>query len=156
MSSEKLQAQEFAVRVLKSHIATKRLAHTYLLTGNKDSGKDEVALAFAAALNCSESHSFESCGCIPCKKVAEANHPDVKCLGEDAKARSIKIEEIRTMIGETWLKPYEGKWKVFILKNAKMQMRTTFTRRANIASIADFSNLLTGDDRNCFCRIIGN
>lgn len=119
MFTEKIGAQDFASRVLKSHIKAERVSHTYLFTGEENSGKEELAMAFAAALNCEKKHYFQDCECNACHKVEGKSHPDVHVLGEDEDARSIKIEEIRNAIGEAALKPYEGKWKVFILMGAE-------------------------------------
>lgn len=117
MSSE-IKAQDFPVHVLKSHIKRERLAHTYLLTGEKGSGKEELALGFAQALNCLEQRYFEACECPSCRKVKTKNHPDVQWLGGEDKVRSIKIESVREILNWASLKPYEGRWKVFIILNA--------------------------------------
>jgi DNA polymerase III delta' subunit len=116
--SEKIQAQDFVVRILKSHIQKDRVANTYLLTGDKQSGKDEVALAMAASLNCEKKRYFGECECNSCHKIAEGNHPDVHIVGKDAKARSIKIEEVRDTLSAASLKTYEGKMKIFIVQDA--------------------------------------
>lgn len=118
MSLSRAAAQSFAVKILTSHIEKGRLAHTYLFTGKKESGKEDLAMAFAKALNCLNQRNFEECECASCRKVESGNHPDVKLLGNDPKARSIKIQEARDMIGAAALKPYEGKWKVFIFLEA--------------------------------------
>ncbi len=119
MYSEKANAQEFAVKVLKNHLRSGRLSHTYLITGEEQSGKEEVAMAFAAALNCLENKWFEPCECNACHKIENGNHPDFHTLGEDEDVKSIKIEEVRRMIADASLKPYEGKWKIFFLKDAE-------------------------------------
>lgn len=112
-----LEMQDFAVRLLRSHIETGRLSHAYLFTG-QNTPKAELALAFAAAVNCEKKRSFTDCDCGSCHKLANQNHPDVKVLGEDLKLKSIKIEEIRKAIEEASFKPYEAKWKVFIILQA--------------------------------------
>ncbi len=118
-SDEKIKAQDFAVRVLKGHLEKNHIAHTYLFTGDGDSGKEDLALAFASALNCERKKYFLSCDCPPCHKIQSGNHPDVGWLGRDPKVRSIKIEEVRGMMETASLKPYEGQWKVFILVDAE-------------------------------------
>ena len=147
MHTEKIGLQEFAVRVLKSHIKASRVSHTYLLTGEENSGKEEVAMAFAAALNCLQKNYFQDCECLSCGKIDRKSHPDVHVLGEDADARSIKIEEIRTAIGEAALKPYEGKWKVFILKDAE--------RLTNDASNALLKTLEEAPEHTVFILVTG-
>ena len=118
MFSEKIEAQDFAVRLLKSHIQKKRLAHTYLFTGQKQSGKEEAAIAFARALNCQKERYFESCNCDSYRKAEAGNHPDLHILGEDLKVKTLKIEEVRNVIAGAALKPYEAKYKVFVLLEA--------------------------------------
>ncbi len=117
MFSEKLERQDFAVRLLRSHLEQNRMSHAYLLTG-ANSPKDTLALALAAAANCLNGRMFGDCDCASCHKVSTGNHPDIEILGEDLKIKSIKIEEIRKLTGGAGLKPYEGKWKVFILQQA--------------------------------------
>lgn len=118
MFSEKIEAQDFAVRLLKSHIQKKRLAHTYLFTGQKQAGKEDVAIAFAHALNCEKGQYFEACDCNSCRKCEAGNHPDLHILGEDLKVKTLKIEEVRNVIAGASLKPYEGKYKVYVLLEA--------------------------------------
>lgn len=119
MLTGKIEAQGFAARVLKEHIVNQRISHTYLLTGEEAAGGADLALGFACALNCLSKNYFQECECVSCRKVASKNHPDVHVLGEDEDARSIKIEEIREAIAAAALKPYEGKWKVFIFLGAE-------------------------------------
>ncbi len=118
MLSEKIGMQDFAKRVLTAHIEKDRIAHSYLLTGKATSGKDELAMGFAMALNCEMGSVFKSCACNACRKIEARNHPDVRWLPQDPEARSIKIEEVREAIAAAHLKPYEGRWKVFILTGA--------------------------------------
>lgn len=118
MLTGKIEAQGFAVRLLIAHIKSSRVSHTYLFTGDYGCGNADLALAYAAALNCLSKNYFQECECISCHKIAEKNHPDIHIVGEDEEARSIKIEEIRESIAAAALKPYEGKWKVFILRDA--------------------------------------
>lgn len=118
MFSDKTEAQEFAVRVLGGHLKQGRLAHTYLFSGEGQSGKEDLALAFACAVNCEAGRYFKSCECLSCSKTERGIHPDVQWVGEDADAKSIKIEDVRGVIEKAYLKPLEGKWKVFLVKDA--------------------------------------
>ena len=118
--------QDFAVRILKSHIAKDRLAHTYLFTGGLGAAQrvgtrpaPTLARDFAKALLCEKNRVFESCDCVSCRKIENQNHPDVCWLGRDADARSIKIETVREMLGWANLKPYEGRRKVCVFLDAE-------------------------------------
>ncbi|MBI3307359.1 MAG: hypothetical protein HYZ84_06125 [Candidatus Omnitrophica bacterium] len=110
--------QEFACRLIKVHIEKKRLSSTYLLSGTASSQKEEIALAFAQAVNCEAGKIFESCDCVSCRKIASHAHPDIWWVGKDTEAKSVKIEEIRETKSRAALRPYEGKWKVFIFPEA--------------------------------------
>lgn len=116
--SSVFERQPFAVRVLGAHIRQKRLAHAYLITGERGAGKKELALAFTRALNCAEGKIFGPCGCASCRKAEQGNHPDIRLVGTDPEARTIKIEEIRDLIQWASLKPYEGRWKAAVLIDA--------------------------------------
>lgn len=118
MFSEKIERQEFAVRILNAHLRDNRLAHTYLFTGIDCLGGEDLAYAFACALNCEKGNHFAECDCVQCRKIENNAHPDVRRLGMDPQVRSIKIEEIRGLIDTANFKPFEGRWKVYILGGA--------------------------------------
>lgn len=117
MLSEITERQSFAAKLLRNHAETGRVSQAYLLTGQTGS-KADLAKGFAAALNCLEGKYFQECECVSCHKMLTDNHPDYHVLGEDVKLKSIKIEEIRKAIGDTSLRPYEAKWKVFVMLQA--------------------------------------
>jgi DNA polymerase-3 subunit delta' len=96
--------------------ANHKLAHAYLLVGPKDSGKTQTALSLAQMVNC-ESEAIKPCGqCPACRKIASGNHPDVHVLGND-EMESIKIEDIRFLLGRAHLMAFEARTKVFIIRN---------------------------------------
>ena len=99
--------------------ANHRLAHAYLLVGPQDSGKTQTALSLAQMVNC-DSETTKPCGeCAPCRKIASGNHPDVLVIGND-EMDSIKIEDIRFLLSRAHLMAYEGKTKVFIIRNIEL------------------------------------
>src|ERR1035437_10064417 len=97
--------------------ANHRLAHAYLLVGPQDSGKTQTALSLAQLVNC---ESQTACGeCAACRKIASGNHPDVHVIGND-EMDSIKIEDIRFLLSRVQLMAYEGRTKVFIIRNIEL------------------------------------
>ncbi|MDD5218921.1 MAG: DNA polymerase III subunit delta, partial [Candidatus Omnitrophica bacterium] len=146
---DKIETQPFVTGILKTHVETGRLAATYILSGDVQSGKEEMAQALACALNCEEKKSFESCACASCMKILNGNHPDVRWLGKaEERARSIKIEEVRDMLNWVYLKPYEGEWKVFIVTEAD---RLTLE-----AANALLKTLEEPPARTIFCLLVEN
>lgn len=119
MISGKVQAQTLAVRILSAHLQKERLAATYMLSGSSESGGEELAMAFACALQCDSGAPFEFCECSICSRIRRYQFPDVRWVGMQENARSIKIEEIRDLMSWVALKPFEGAYKVFILKGAE-------------------------------------
>jgi DNA polymerase III subunit delta' len=99
--------------------ANHRLAHAYLLVGPQDSGKTQTALCLAQLVNC-ENEAIKPCGeCDACRKISSGNHPDVHVLGND-EMDSIKIEDIRFLLGRAHLMAFEAKTKVFIIRNIEL------------------------------------
>jgi DNA polymerase-3 subunit delta' len=117
MSLSDVVGQDHIARLLASSIKSSRLAGAYLLTGEEGTGKRYLAYQFAKALNCAES-SGDSCDrCLPCRKIDHGNHPDVREVSDEGP--SIKIDSIRKLRDEINLKPFEGRWKVFIIPDAE-------------------------------------
>ncbi len=99
--------------------ANHRLAHAYLLAGPQGTAKTQTAWALAQLVNC-ESAAVKPCGeCASCRKIASGNHPDVHAIGND-EMDSIKIEDIRFLLSRAQLMAYEGKTKVFIIRNIEL------------------------------------
>jgi DNA polymerase-3 subunit delta' len=78
---DRIRGQERALGLLRESLATERIAQAYLFHGPAGVGKTTAALALAAALNCEEAPAARPCGrCLPCRKTAGFNHPDVHFL----------------------------------------------------------------------------
>lgn len=124
-----------AVMVLFSRlVATNKLAHAYLLVGPQDSGKTQTARTLAQLVNC-EGPQPHPCGqCTSCLKIASGNHPDVHVLGSNDK-ESIKIEDIRFLLGRAQMKSYEGRTKVFIIRN--IELMTTDAANALLKTLEE-------------------
>lgn len=118
MSLDKALGQEQAEEYLRRSIESDKTASSYIVTGKAGLGKLALAKAFAKALNCEKNNYFRECSCKSCGKIEHESHPDIHCLGMD-EAKSIKIAEIRRLQNEIYLKPYEGRCKVFIINGAE-------------------------------------
>ena len=91
---------------------------SFLLTGEENEKKKQLATFFAKRLNCENKKFSETCECSSCARIVSGAYPDVKWFGLDEDAASIKIEEVRELQSWLNLKPYEAKVKVFILFDA--------------------------------------
>lgn len=115
MSFNDILGQNKPVEMLKSYLAESRLSGAYLFTGPEGVGKKLLAKTLAKAVNCLEL-SADSCNkCVSCRKIEAGQHPDIHIIenGED----DIKIESIRQLQKEIYLRAYEAKVKVFIIDN---------------------------------------
>lgn len=125
---------EWAVRGLAQSLATDRVAHAYLFTGPHAIGKMTLARAVAQALECTS--TVRPCGeCAACQKIARNRHPDVQIIegvpvgykfddkaalppprANDRERRIIKIDQIRSVQHDLSRAPFEGRWKIVLLR----------------------------------------
>lgn len=121
VSFKDIKGQDRAIRSLKTALGSEKAAHAYLFFGPSGVGKKLAALEFARALNCEARTEDGSCGlCVPCKKIAASNHPDVFIMKPEKDASSISIDQVRGLIRVLALKAYEGKRKVCIVEDAHL------------------------------------
>ena len=115
--------QDKAVSLLKRGLESWRLAHAYLITGPEFVGKMTLAKNLAQALNC-EAPEKPCLQCNPCKKIGEMRHADVQVTGlqkgDETESKLIGIDQIKEMQHAASMPPFEGKHKVFIIRNAEL------------------------------------
>ena len=102
---------------LASAFASDRLSHCYLLAGPAGSGKHTLARILTAAMECTEG-AKRPCGrCLQCRKVLDGVHPDVITVDDPAK-KTVTVEQIRDARADVFIKPNEGRKKVYIIPRA--------------------------------------
>ncbi|MBI4706320.1 MAG: DNA polymerase III subunit delta' [Candidatus Omnitrophica bacterium] len=116
MSFEKVIGQKKAVSILKGYLENNCLEGGYLFTGPGGVGKKLTSLELAKALNCQQDFGDACDNCISCRKITNAQHPDIHVIAKEDD--EIKIEDIRNLQREIGFRPYEGKKKLFIIDNA--------------------------------------
>ena len=110
--------------LLAQAIARDTLPPTLLLAGAAGVGKYEVARAAAAALNCLAPRrdvaplALDACGeCRSCQRIERNVHVDVITLEPDDRA-SIKIDVVREVLERTGFRPFEGRRRVVLIRDA--------------------------------------
>ena len=87
--------------------------HSWLITGPPGSGRSNLALAFASALQCPE----QGCGtCHSCIVAKAGTHPDIAVLSTDKV--QITIAEIRELVKSAAFGSAMGKFKILIIEDA--------------------------------------
>ena len=120
MSFESLKGQDSAVSYLKASLRNNRISHSYIFSGPDGVGKRLAAINFAKALNCDSAISGSPCDqCSSCKKINSLSHPDIFTLKPKEEGASIKIEDVRALIKDVYLKPFEARKKVYIIEGAE-------------------------------------
>lgn len=97
------------------------IAQSWLFCGPPGSGRSNVAIAFAAALECPR----HGCGeCEVCRAILERRHPDVQVMATDKV--TIGIDEVRRLVEDSEETPHTSPWRVIIIEDVdRMLERTT-------------------------------
>lgn len=111
--------QEQLVEHLQNTIKTGKVAHAYIINGERSSGKEFIARVFAAALQC-EGEGEKPCGnCHSCKQVQTQSQPDIITVLHE-KPNTIGVEDIRTKINnDIGIKPYSSPRKIYIMNEGE-------------------------------------
>ncbi len=124
-----LVGQEAMVRTLKNAFAADRIAHAFVMTGIRGTGKTTTARIIAKGLNCvgpdgAGGPTTEPCGvCEPCRAIAEGRHVDV--LEMDAASRT-GVGDIREIIDSVHYRAASARFKVYIIDEVHMLSTAAF------------------------------
>lgn len=109
---------EEVIRHLQNAIATDKVSHAYIFSGEPGAGKKLLATTFAMTLQCEEKGTDPCLKCDSCKRVLSKNHPDIIPVVHE-KPGSISIEEIRRqVVDDVGIKPYRGPYKIYLINDA--------------------------------------
>lgn len=110
--------QDVIVQTLINAIKTNKIAHAYIFSGPRGTGKTSVAKIFANAVNCEAEPDLAPCGKCPiCKAIQEEAISDV--IEIDA-ASNNGVDEIRELRDKVKYMPSMGKYKVYIIDEVHM------------------------------------
>jgi DNA polymerase-3 subunit gamma/tau len=119
-----LVGQEPIIRTLKNALSSGKLAHAYLFTGPRGTGKTSTARLLAKTINCADPVNGEPCNkCLQCLEITAGNSFNV--IEIDA-ASNRGIDSIRDLRDKVMMPPSTGKYKVYVLDEAHMLTTEAF------------------------------
>ena len=113
--------QEQLKEHLSNAIKLNKVSHAYIISGERNCGKEFMAKIFAERLQCENPKDEEPCGeCHSCVQAESLNHPDIKFVSHE-KPNVIGVDDIREQINnDIAIMPYQGPKKIYIINDGEM------------------------------------
>lgn len=116
--------QEHVVKTLRNAIKNEKVAHAYLFSGPRGTGKTSIARILAKAVNCTDPKDGQPCnGCPNCQSINAGQFLD---LVEIDAATHTQVDKMRDIIERINFSPAQGKKKVYIIDEVHMLSKGAF------------------------------
>lgn len=115
---DEVYGQPHVTAALKNELKTGRLAHAYLFTGSRGTGKTSCAKILAKAVNCL--HPVEGEPCNECEICRGIDSGAVTDVAEIDAASNNGVDSIRDLRDEVHYTPSAAKYRVYIVDEVHM------------------------------------
>ena len=118
LTFDEVVGQRHVTQTLRNAVRYGKVAHAYLFTGPRGTGKTSTARILARAVNCLQPRDGEPCNhCAVCVSMLQRRSLD---LVEIDGASNNSVDDVRELRDRVNLRPAEGRRKVFIIDEVHM------------------------------------
>lgn len=115
-----IKSNKNAIEFLKKELQLNRESGTYLFCGEDRELLKKIAKSFAKSLNCNKLENDFCDECESCIRIEKETHADLEILEDEA---GVKIDRIREIVQIESISSYEGKNKIYIIRDIEKMRR---------------------------------
>ena len=113
----KIYGNDLVIQTFQNMLKNDRMAHSFLIYGEKGLGKKTMADYLAMMLVCENEN--KPCGiCRYCKNAAAHIHPDIIYAEHSGKLGGFSVDTIRSICADVYIKPNNSDTKIYLFTDA--------------------------------------